>query len=86
MQQPRQAQAAPVQAATGGIPLTGNADADADIAAFYKAKEELLKRTRSAGGGGGGAATGGLAAVMAEAARMSAATMGGPGQSGAGRQ
>jgi hypothetical protein len=38
--------------ASGGaaptIPLTGNAAADADILAFYKAKEELLRK-RSAG-------------------------------------
>jgi hypothetical protein len=33
--------------------LTGNADADADIAAFYRAKEELLKRTRGGLGSAG---------------------------------
>lgn len=64
-----------------GITLTGNADADADILAFYKAKEELLRRTKGAGAAAGGGAagapsvggyTGGFAAVLAEASTVSA--------------
>lgn len=50
--------------AAPAIPLTGNAAADADILAFYKAKEELLRKRSAASslssaadalGGGGGA-------------------------------
>jgi hypothetical protein len=48
-----------------GVPLTGNAAADADIMAFYKAKDELMKRTKSGGSSG-------FAGVLAEAANASA--------------
>lgn len=48
-----------------GVPLTGNAAADADIMAFYKAKDELMKRTKAGGSSG-------FAGVLAEAAHASA--------------
>lgn len=54
--------------APSGIKLTGNAEADADILAFYKAKEELMKRTKS----------GGSAGVFAEAQRVSSAMTAAP--------
>ena len=49
-----------------GVPSTGNAEADADIAAFYAARRKLLRSSRGSSGRGssrGGSASDGAGEV-----------------------
>ena len=52
-----------------GVPSTGNAEADADIAAFYAARRKLLRSSRgssSRGSSRGGSSSGGSSEVSIE--------------------